>query len=150
MDQQQLWIPKSYHEIGRKMETRQHTSDDHTFARHCCSSFQRFSTSIVRERKLPPSEEPEDTLQCSEGHVDDEDKSAKFKAFLKNQYKRKPTTIKSTYANFFVTKPSTARKPGQKKRVRVAKTIKKWLTLNDYWWLRYFQLVVTCHSLNWS
>ena len=31
--------------------------------------------------------------------LNDEDKSAKFKAFLKNQYKRNPTTIKSTYAN---------------------------------------------------
>ena len=64
---------------------------------------------------------PKDTWR----KMNDEDKSAKFKEFLKNQYKRKPTTIKSTYANFVVTKPSTARKPGQKKRVRVAKTIKK-------------------------
>ena len=64
---------------------------------------------------------PKDTWR----KLNDEDKSAKFKTFLKNQYKRKPTTINSTYANFVATKLSTAQKPGQKKRVRIAKTIKK-------------------------
>ena len=54
--------------------------------------------------------------------LNDEEKSMKFKAFLTNQYKPKNATVKSTYANFVVTKPSTARKSGQKKRVRVVKS----------------------------
>lgn len=56
----------------------------------------------------------------------DEERSEKFTAFLNNEYNRKSATVKSTYANFTVTKPSTARKPGQKKRVRVAKSTTKW------------------------
>ena len=54
-----------------------------------------------------------------------DERSEKFSAFLKNEYKRKSNIVKSTYANFVVTKPSTARKPGQKKRVRVAKSVTK-------------------------
>ena len=65
----------------------------------------------LRKNLKKPFLVPKDTW----GKLNDEERSAKFAAFLKNQYERKSTTIKSTYANFTVTKPSTARKPGQKK-----------------------------------
>ncbi len=53
------------------------------------------------------------------------EKKEKFRKFLQNEYKRKSDVVKSTYSNFKVTKPTTAKKPGQKKRVRVAKTYSK-------------------------
>ena len=53
------------------------------------------------------------------------ERTAKFRSFLKNEYKRKTDVVKSTYSNFTVKKPSTAIKPGQKKRVRRSKTSKK-------------------------
>ena len=40
-------------------------------------------------------------------------------------YNRKNNTVKSTYTNFVVMKPSTAIKPGKKKRIRVGKSGKK-------------------------
>ena len=49
--------------------------------------------------------------------LSDSVRAEKFKAFLKNEYKRKSDVVKSTYSNFTVTNPSTVKKPGQKKRV---------------------------------
>ena len=57
--------------------------------------------------------------------LNEEERLSKFSTFLKNECKQKSTTVKLTYANFVVTKPLTARIPGQKKRVRVAKSVKK-------------------------
>ena len=48
----------------------------------------------------------------------EDSRAEKFRKFLKNEYKRKSDIVKSTYSNFTVTKPTTARKPGQKKRIR--------------------------------
>ena len=59
------------------------------------------------------------------GKMDEKSRCAKFEAFLKNRYNRKNNIVKSTNTNFVVMKPSTARKPGQKKRIRVGKSGKK-------------------------
>ena len=56
--------------------------------------------------------------------LNESERADKFKAFLKNEY-RKSDVVKSSYANFTVTKPSTAKKPGQRKRVRISKTSSK-------------------------
>ena len=53
------------------------------------------------------------------------ERTAKFRSFLRNEYKRKTDVVKSTYSIFTVKKPSTAKKPGQKKRVKRSKTSKK-------------------------
>ena len=51
--------------------------------------------------------------------LSDIERTTKFRSFLKNEYKRKTDEVKSTYLNFTVKKPSTAKKPGQKKRIRI-------------------------------
>ena len=54
--------------------------------------------------------------------LSDSERTEKFNSFLKNEYKRKSEIVKSTYSNFVVKKPITAKKPGQKKRIRTSKT----------------------------
>ena len=65
------------------------------------------------------------TLKETWQQSSDRVRAEKFNAFLKNEYKRKSDVVKSTYSNFTVTNPSTAKKPGQRKRVRPAKTLCK-------------------------
>ena len=59
-------------------------------------------------------------------HFGEKERTEKFSAFLKNEYKRKADIVKSTYSNFTAAKPTTAKKPGQKKRVKASKTCKKY------------------------
>ena len=57
--------------------------------------------------------------------LSEEEKVAKFDAFVKHNYRKKKEYVKSSCTNFQVIKTSTARKPGQRKRVRSTKTICK-------------------------
>ena len=54
--------------------------------------------------------------------MSEDQKSSKFQKFLKNQYKRKTDIVKSTFSTFAIRKPTIAKKPGQKKRVRPNRT----------------------------
>ena len=58
--------------------------------------------------------------------LSEDQRTKKFEMFLKHANKKKENKVKSTYSDFTVQKPSRARKPGQRKRIKSAKTSKKY------------------------
>ena len=54
--------------------------------------------------------------------MDEIERQAKFETFVRDMKKKQSDVITSTYVDFRVKKPTTARKPEQRKRVRSRKT----------------------------
>ena len=79
---------------------------------------------LVEEKKRRHGVSKDDWRQLNEA-----ERSERFKKFLKNQNRKVDDIfVQSSYANFKVPKPTTAKKPGQRKRVRASKSSAKKVT----------------------